>query len=54
MKIMGRDFHPNWQQVAVFDRATGEMVERKLWRGIWGAEGCYHSFPAPGPRESAR
>ncbi len=30
MKIVGCDFHPSWQQVAVFDTETGEMTEQKL------------------------
>jgi hypothetical protein len=30
MVIVGCDFHPSWQQVAIFDPATGEMGERKL------------------------
>jgi hypothetical protein len=25
MTIVGCDFHPGWQQVAVFDEATGEI-----------------------------
>jgi hypothetical protein len=28
MIIVGCDFHPSWQQVAIFDFSTGEMVER--------------------------
>ncbi len=30
MIIVGCDFHPGWQQVAVFDSATGEI--REGWR----------------------
>ena len=33
MIIVGCDFHPRWQQVAIFDPATGEIVERKLVNG---------------------
>jgi len=33
MKIVGCDFHPSWQQVAVFDPETGEVEERKLLQG---------------------
>ena len=33
MKIVGCDFHPSWQQVAVFDPETGEVEERKLLHG---------------------
>ena len=30
MKIIGCDFHPSWQQVAIFESETGEIEERKL------------------------
>jgi transposase len=30
MKIIGCDFHPGYQQIAVLDEATGEMVEKAL------------------------
>src|SRR5580698_10082258 len=30
MKIIGCDFHPSYQQIAVLDLATGEMVEKAL------------------------
>ena len=33
MIIVGCDFHPGWQQVAVFDSATGEIREQKLENG---------------------
>jgi len=33
MKVVGCEFHPSWQQVAVFDVATGEMAELSLSRG---------------------
>ena len=36
MIIVGCDFHPGWQQVAVFDSATGEIREQKLENGKWG------------------
>jgi hypothetical protein len=29
MIIVGCDFHPSWQQAAIFDASTGEIVERK-------------------------
>lgn len=38
MKIVGCDFHPSWQQVAVFDPETGEIAERKLVNGDGAAE----------------
>jgi hypothetical protein len=30
MKIIGCDFHPGYQQIAVLDQGTGEMVEKAL------------------------
>ncbi len=30
MKIIGCDFHPSFQQIAMVDRETGEYTERKL------------------------
>lgn len=33
MKIVGCDFHPGWQQVAVFDDVTAEIEELKLSNG---------------------
>ena len=30
MKIIGCDFHPSYQQIAVWDRATGEVLETSL------------------------
>jgi len=30
MKIIGCDFHPGYQQIAVLDLATGEIVEKAL------------------------
>jgi len=30
MKIIGCDFHPSFQQIAMLDTETGELVERKL------------------------
>jgi len=30
MKIIGCDFHPSFQQIAMLDTVTGELVERKL------------------------
>jgi len=30
MVIVGCDFHPGWQQVAVFDSGTGEIRELQL------------------------
>ena len=30
MLIIGCDFHPGFQQVAIFDNRTGELQERRL------------------------
>ena len=30
MKIIGCDFHPSYQQIAMLDRETGELQERRL------------------------
>jgi transposase len=47
MKIVGCDFHPRWQQVAVFDPQTGELAELKLVNGDGEAEGFYRALEAP-------
>jgi transposase len=47
MIIVGCDFHPSWQQVAVFDVETGEVVERALKNGDGEAERFYRHLPAP-------
>lgn len=47
MKIVGCDFHPGWQQVAIFDPATGEIWERKLLNGDGEAERFYQGLEAP-------
>ncbi len=33
MKIIGCDFHPSFQQIAMVDTETGEQSEKKLTRG---------------------
>jgi hypothetical protein len=47
MLIIGRDFHPGFQQVAIFDNRPGEMEEKRLqhreeaeqfYRGLGGHE----------------
>ena len=30
MKIVGCDFHPGYQQIAMLDSVTGQMVEKAL------------------------
>ena len=47
MKIVGCDFHPRWQQVAVFDTETGELTEHKLVNGDGEAERFYREPEAP-------
>ena len=48
MKYIGCDFHPSFQEVAMLDQETGEMVERRLlhteearafYEGLQGAGG---------------
>jgi len=47
MTIVGCDFHPGWQQVAVFDSETGEIRELKLMNGDGEAERFYRQLTAP-------
>jgi transposase len=47
MRIIGCDFHPSWQQVAVLDSETGEVSERKLVNGDGEAERFYRTLPVP-------
>lgn len=47
MTIVGCDFHPGWQQVAVFDFDTGEIRELKLENANGEAERFYRSLPSP-------
>ena len=47
MKIVGCDFHPAWQQVAVFDAETGELSEQKLIHGDGEAERFYRGLEVP-------
>ena len=42
--IVGCDFHPAWQQVAVFDEETGEITEQKLMNGDGQAERFYRGL----------
>jgi transposase len=45
MLIIGCDFHPGFQQVAIFDNQTGEIEQRRL-RHREEAEQFYRSLPA--------
>jgi transposase len=47
MWIIGCDFHPEWQQVSIFDPQTSEIQERKLRNGNGEAELFYRQLPAP-------
>jgi transposase len=47
MKIVGCDFHPSYQQVAVFNTLTGEVEERKLMHADGQAEQFYRELEAP-------
>src|ERR1700735_3755659 len=47
MKIVGCDFHPSHQQVAVFDTTTGEVEEVKLIHGDGQAERFYRQLESP-------
>jgi hypothetical protein len=38
MKIMGCDFHPSFQRIAVVDTETGEYTEKKLIRLLWTSD----------------
>jgi transposase len=44
MKIVGCDFHPSYQQIAVLDTETGEVQEKKLMHGEGEAEGFYRTL----------
>jgi transposase len=44
MKIVGCDFHPSYQQVAIFDTTTGEVEEQKLLHGDGQAERFYREL----------
>jgi transposase len=47
MVIVGCDFHPSWQQVAIFDSETGEIAGRKLVHSDEEAERFYGGLPVP-------
>jgi transposase len=47
MKIVGCDFHPSYQQVAIFDPTTGEGEERKLLHADGEAQRFYEELSAP-------
>ena len=47
MKVVGCDFHPQRQQIAVFDSETGAVAEHKLVNGDGEAERFYRALHAP-------
>ena len=47
MHIVGCDFHPGWQQVAVLDTESGEIQERKLDNGSGEAKDFYRRLASP-------
>jgi transposase len=47
MKIVGCDFHPSFQQVAILDISTGEVLELKLMHADGEAERFYRELEAP-------
>ena len=47
MKIVGCDFHPSFQQVAILDISTGEVRELKLVHAGGDAERFYRELEGP-------
>ena len=47
MMIIGCDFHPRYQQIAMMDTATGELVERRLEHENGEARAFYARLPEP-------
>jgi hypothetical protein len=47
MLIIGCDFHTRFQQIAMVDTTTGELVKRRLEHGTGEAERFYAALPAP-------
>ena len=47
MTIVGCDYHPGWQEVAVFDVETGELRNLRLENGNGEAERFYRSLRSP-------
>ena len=47
MKIIGCDFHPSYQQIAMVDTQTGEMWERRLEHEQGEARRFYESLEGP-------
>jgi transposase len=47
MKIVGCDLHTRYQQVAMLDTETGELIERRLEHAHGEARAFYAELPAP-------
>ncbi len=47
MKIIGCDFHPSFQQIAMLDTETGELIERRLSHTDGEAKKFYESLSKP-------
>jgi len=47
MQIIGCDFHPSYQQIAMVDTATGEMQEGRLEHAQGEARRFYQALPGP-------
>ena len=47
MIIVGCDFHPSYQQVAMFDTETGKIEEHKLMHTTGEAERFYRAIALP-------
>jgi transposase len=47
MMIIGCDYHPRYQQIAMMDTETGELVERRLEHENGEARAFYASLPKP-------
>jgi len=45
MLIIGCDFHTRYQQIAMMDQSTGELVERRLEHENGEASAFYRSLP---------
>jgi transposase len=47
MKIIGCDYHPSFQQIAMLDLNTGECIELRLWHAGGEAQRFYKSLSGP-------
>jgi hypothetical protein len=47
MMIIGCDFHPRYQQIAMLNTETGELVERRLEHENGEARAFYARLPKP-------